>query len=153
MGLNFTWQIAQVLFLRPAQRGVQEWKERISIRSYSDTSSSVVSEEFSPTHPSQDSTLGDVSGPISPQSLTPYLCYACHTTLSSRSSRGAAITSLSGSDLASNTPLPMWVRHNLVPANPPLPKDGLQANETPSGVKLTREDMRVLIEDSLLPDS
>ncbi|EPQ52610.1 hypothetical protein GLOTRDRAFT_64309, partial [Gloeophyllum trabeum ATCC 11539] len=54
-----------ILCNRPAQPGVQEWKNRISIRSLS-TDPPVSSEKAS---------------------LAPYLCYACHTTLTSKSSK------------------------------------------------------------------
>jgi cytoplasmic tRNA 2-thiolation protein 2 len=57
------------ILLRPVQRGVQEWKARISILSLSDTP--------------------PPSSPSDPPSLTPHLCYACHTTLTSRSNRKA----------------------------------------------------------------
>lgn len=61
--------------------------------------------------------------------------------------------SLSVSDSASNTPLPIWVRPIIVPVDCHLPRDdGLQVDEYASGVKLSREVMRELIEDSLLPD-
>jgi len=144
--------MAHIRFVRPAQRDVQEWKEQISIRSLS--ASSAGSEDLSPPLLPQDefsipnSTPDDVSGPIS---LTPNLCYACHTTLCSQSSRGSSAMSLSGSDSASNVPLPMWVRPILVPVG--HHHDGLQVGEYASGVKLSREDMRELIGDSLLPDS
>lgn len=75
---------------RPAQRGVQDWKNRISIRSF--------------TEPSQ-STLH--------ASLTPYLCYACHTTLTSRSSRGTTPNSNPDSTSPTSTPLPVWVKSRL----------------------------------------
>ncbi|KAK7050951.1 Cytoplasmic tRNA 2-thiolation protein 2 [Paramarasmius palmivorus] len=70
---------------RPLQRGVQEWKEQISIRSTSDTSSEPL--------------------PSPSRSLTPHLCYSCHTTLTSRSSRSVAASSVS--------PLPIWVQSQL----------------------------------------
>lgn len=70
----------------PVQEGIQEWKSRISIRSRDD----------SPPPPS-----------VSP-SLTPYLCYGCHTTLTSRSSRPAPPLELPPPD-RSTVPLPLWV--------------------------------------------
>jgi cytoplasmic tRNA 2-thiolation protein 2 len=142
--------------IRPAQRHVQEWKEKISIRSYSDASSPAAFRGIPVTHLLHEanlisnSTPDDVCGPISPHSLTPYLCYACHTTLTSRSSRGSTATSPTGPDSASDAPLPMWVRHNLAHANSHAPCNGFQVDEPSSGVKLSREDMRALIGDSLI---
>ncbi|KAK1226576.1 Cytoplasmic tRNA 2-thiolation protein 2 [Marasmius sp. AFHP31] len=73
---------ACALCQRPLQRGVQEWKTRISIRS---------------------TTQNEEPEVLPASSLTPYLCYSCHTTLTSRTSRSAAITS------SSSIPLPLWV--------------------------------------------
>ncbi|KAH8822991.1 hypothetical protein DL96DRAFT_1620078 [Flagelloscypha sp. PMI_526] len=62
-----------LLCQRPAQQGVQEWKARISIRT-------------------RDVNVDELAIPAPASSLTPFLCYACHTTLTSRSSRGATST-------------------------------------------------------------
>lgn len=71
----------------PIQDGVQEWKSRISIRS----------RDGSQREPSPTSAT-----------LTPRLCYGCHTTLTSRSSRPAPSLGLPSSD-RSTVPLPLWV--------------------------------------------
>jgi len=76
-----------VLCQRPAQLGLQQWKSRISIRSFE----------------SKDAAEADVD------SLTPHLCYACHTTLTSKSSRGTMPVSSS----SSSVPLPVWVQDRL----------------------------------------
>ena len=56
-------------------------------------------------------------------SLTPHLCYACHTTLASRSSRGTALLQSKHSSEFMATPLPTWVIAHLGKAGV-LPKDG-----------------------------
>lgn len=71
----------------PIQAGIQEWQSRISIRSRDD----------SHLLPSPAST-----------SLAPHLCYGCHTTLTSRSSRPAPSLGLPPPD-RSTVPLPLWV--------------------------------------------
>jgi cytoplasmic tRNA 2-thiolation protein 2 len=77
----------------PAQSGIQDWKSRISVRSTKD-----------PSHLPTESS--------SAESLTPFLCYSCHTTLTSRSSRGNTAT---GSAAAghSSVSLPKWVLSNV----------------------------------------
>ncbi|KDQ15957.1 hypothetical protein BOTBODRAFT_31411 [Botryobasidium botryosum FD-172 SS1] len=78
--------MACVVCERPAQAGVQEWKTRISIWSRT---------ALAPDEP--------VKGA---KSLAPYLCYGCHTSLTSRSSRG-------GSGLVPSMALPRWTGENL----------------------------------------
>ncbi|KAJ3777100.1 hypothetical protein FB446DRAFT_718647 [Lentinula raphanica] len=72
---------------RPLQPGVQLWKSRISMR-----------ETGQPTTASRSSD----SSPVL-QSLTPYLCYSCHTMLTSRNSKG-----VSGNPASPSLPLPVW---------------------------------------------
>ncbi|KAL0580942.1 Cytoplasmic tRNA 2-thiolation protein 2 [Marasmius crinis-equi] len=119
---------------RPLQRGVQEWKARISIRSKAE-------DEGSPANPTPES------------SLTPYLCYACHTTLTSRTSRSAPTSS------SSPLPLPLWVyphvrqskeKHQsdgLSEARPPLPGNDSEVWERR---KMNSEEMKSSISDFLL---
>ncbi|KZV68309.1 hypothetical protein PENSPDRAFT_754241 [Peniophora sp. CONT] len=73
----------------PMQPGVQEWKARISIRSRSD---------------------GAAVAADAPEirSLAPLLCYACHTTLTSRSSRSAAPNKSGAESKNPVVNLPMW---------------------------------------------
>jgi cytoplasmic tRNA 2-thiolation protein 2 len=73
----------------------------------------------------------------SAQSLTPLLCYACHTTLTSRGSRGIAAPR----PPATQVPLPMWVHNH-------IDYDHGIALQT----KLTEEGMKAEIEEFLLPD-
>ncbi|KAF8656243.1 hypothetical protein AX16_002679 [Volvariella volvacea WC 439] len=87
-----------ILCNRPAQPGVQEWKSRISIRAYDANS-------LPPHVPSSAlSMLDQLHQSNSLLGLTPRLCYACHTMLTSRSSRG-----IPPSANASHTPMPVWV--------------------------------------------
>lgn len=79
----------------------------------------------------------------SAQSLTPLLCYACHTTLTSRSSRGAAAP-LSPRQSATGVPLPMWV-HNHVDDDER--ERGIASRTT----KLTEKEMQAEIGEFLLP--
>ena len=72
----------------------------------------------------------------SAQSLTPLLCYACHTTLTSRGSRGIAAPR----PPATQVPLPMWVHNHI--------EHGIALQTT----KLTEKEMRAEIEEFLLPD-
>ncbi|TFK75222.1 hypothetical protein BDN72DRAFT_787883 [Pluteus cervinus] len=93
-----------ILCQRPAQPGIQDWKERISIRSFIDSSI------IPPPHVSRDGIFAKEksdSGDLPSPGLTPLLCYACHTTLTSRSPRGTA----RNADMAS--PLPSWVNSRL----------------------------------------
>ncbi|KAE9400191.1 hypothetical protein BT96DRAFT_1019003 [Gymnopus androsaceus JB14] len=76
-----------VLCERPLQPGVQEWKSRISIRA---------------------TTESPVDPPSLLQSLTPYLCYSCHTTLTSRSSKAVS------NSASTSLPLPMWTSAHLL---------------------------------------
>ncbi|KAJ7104125.1 hypothetical protein B0H15DRAFT_9205 [Mycena belliarum] len=125
-----------VLCERPAQPGVQEWKARISIRSFDEPA--LVSP---PPHlkkvlvPKRES-----QAEAAPQhSLTPRLCYACHTTLTSRSSRGS--TSVSAH--ANSTPLPVWVVSQL----------GSGDGEQWRSRKMEESDMKASLAEFLLPDS
>lgn len=75
---------------RPAQAGVQEWKARIAIRSWKE-----------PAH--SNTPPPDASA----DALAPYLCYVCHTTLTSRGTR--ALPSLFASISTGHTPaVPTW---------------------------------------------
>ncbi|TFK94023.1 hypothetical protein K466DRAFT_580321 [Polyporus arcularius HHB13444] len=98
-----------ILCGRPAQRGVQEWKARISIRSQ-------------PPPPPSDSDSTDAPAtpaPVVPESkantrpsLTPYLCYPCHTTLTSRSARPVP-SPWPDTAHSSVAPLPVWTEARL----------------------------------------
>ncbi|KAH7925493.1 hypothetical protein BV22DRAFT_1104929 [Leucogyrophana mollusca] len=90
-----------ILCQRPVQHGIQEWKSRISIRSYADAKLALAAH----THPS--SQCDPPAQPLDPMpSLTPRLCYSCHTTLTSRSSRGLKTTG------HLPAPLPVWSKQS-----------------------------------------
>ncbi|KAF5391537.1 hypothetical protein D9757_002368 [Collybiopsis confluens] len=86
-----------ILCERPLQPGVQEWKSRISIRA------------TAPSSPSSAPVL---------RSLAPLLCYSCHTSLTSRSSK-----SISTKSENSPTPLPFWASAHLNALNTVNAKD------------------------------
>ncbi|KAF9468052.1 hypothetical protein BDZ94DRAFT_1154860 [Collybia nuda] len=90
---------------RPAQYGIQDWKARISIRSFEDLSSA----SYRPSHFPERIIKTSPTTPNPPRSpsLTPLLCYACHTTLTSRSIRGT--TTNSSMIRRQSVPLPVWV--------------------------------------------
>ena len=80
------------------------------------------------------------------QSLTPLLCYACHTTLTSRGTRGgiaAAAAAATGQFATQVLPLPMWV-HDHIDDN----HHGVAFRTT----KLTEKEMKSEIGEFLLPD-
>ncbi|KAI0671628.1 hypothetical protein C8Q78DRAFT_1030025 [Trametes maxima] len=97
-----------ILCGRPVQRGVQEWKARISIRSRPPTSAPNDGEE-STAQPPPDPESAELR-----PSLTPYLCYACHTTLTSKSSRPAPSPWPSATKSPVVT-LPVWAELRLSP--------------------------------------
>lgn len=90
---------------RPMQSAIQEWKGRISIRSFSDDKLATDLAYI----PSACRSILDSSTPSQVPllpSLTDFLCYSCHTMLTSRSSRGVK---QSAPGVSSATPLPIWV--------------------------------------------
>ncbi|KAI0041922.1 hypothetical protein FA95DRAFT_1610631 [Auriscalpium vulgare] len=129
----------------PTQRSAQEWKARIAIRSF--------------TAPDPSTTLSPAT------SLSPLLCYSCHTTLTSRSSRGA-IPAQTGMPVAGPpsplVPLPAWtVAHLAAPADTLEPhgcspsdstREGEQHGEVWEAKKLSVDDLRTLVGDFMLDD-
>ncbi|KAF9267789.1 hypothetical protein L218DRAFT_893922 [Marasmius fiardii PR-910] len=115
---------------RPLQRGVQEWKERISIRGESQ---------------------GPARNSLTESSLTPYLCYACHTTLTSRTSRSAPTST-------STFPLPIWVYSHVHSGGTKVNGAGgevglnsvIHNSEVWERWKVGHEEMKVSISDFLL---
>jgi len=141
---------------RPAQHGVQDWKARISIRSYHDASCSV-SGNTRPPHLTEEEISSLTKSPIDSNpfgkvsvSLTPRLCYACYTLLTSRSSRGT----FSPGKTSNNIPLPLWIHPTIGLANPGGIFDSQdEADEGTRPVKLNRNDMESQIAEFLLPDA
>ncbi|KAK7691100.1 hypothetical protein QCA50_006203 [Cerrena zonata] len=116
-----------LLCSRPIQQGVQEWKTRISIRS----------------HNTDDSTPSDSVA----TALTPYLCYTCHTTLTSRSPRTAQ-------DNPTNVPLPMWATSTHTTS---FTSDALGVNKDDDievfvGKRTTEEQMHNIVKGFLLDE-
>ncbi|KAJ6494855.1 hypothetical protein C8R47DRAFT_1117514 [Mycena vitilis] len=123
-----------ILCERPAQPGVQDWKARISIRSFADPTLA------SPPPHAQAQNIATISDHNDAASLTPHLCYACHTTLTSRSSRG----STSSSTHVNSTPLPVWIGSQL------LDRAGIE--EQWRSKKMEARDMKESIAEFLIPD-
>ncbi|GLB40393.1 putative plays a central role in 2-thiolation of mcm(5)S(2)U at tRNA wobble positions of tRNA(Lys), tRNA(Glu) and tRNA(Gln) [Lyophyllum shimeji] len=134
---------------RPAQFGLQDWKARISIRSFKDSSASG---SYRPAHfPDKDIAPAAPETSRSP-SLTPVLCYSCHTTLTSRSSRGTTAVSASKDN---PMPLPMWVTSNLTSAASHAAGDEVGGFTDPSDElwerrKMDTEQMKATVADFLL---
>ena len=96
------FQLLLTGLFRAIQEGAIEWKNNISIRSL--------------PHATRDNQPSDPS-PVTAR-LAPLLCYACHTTLTSRSSRPPPAL-FPGFSRASALPLPVWAvssAHNVRPA-------------------------------------
>ncbi|KAG5652117.1 hypothetical protein H0H81_006254 [Sphagnurus paluster] len=146
---------------RPAQDGVQDWKARISIRSFADAGSFAT---YRPPHfPERDLSITPSPAPTPAPSLTPFLCYACHTTLTSRSSRGTTVRAAPG-PTGHPVPLPVWVGGNLAASPPDSGGDGGGADgrreegeegdvgETWVRRRMDPASMRVVVADFLLDD-
>jgi len=78
---------------RPVQAGIQEWKNKISIRSYPDSKA----EDGSPLHVRRP----EIQNLESSDTITSRLCYACHTTWTSKNIRDRAVRGM-------NIPVPIW---------------------------------------------
>ncbi|KAG5643017.1 hypothetical protein DXG03_001755 [Asterophora parasitica] len=137
---------------RPAQYGLQDWKSRISIRSFKDESSFGL---YRPPHfPERDPANAPEPTSSSP-SLAPFLCYSCHTTLTSRSSRGTTAVTASRDN---PVPLPMWVTSNLTSASrtPVRSEDTDGSLDEPqelwSSHKMDAAQMKAAVADFLLDD-
>lgn len=129
---------------RPAQRGVQEWKARISIRSRppppSDGSTDALAEP--PTGSDADALL---------PSLTPYLCYACHTTLTSRSARPVPSpwAAVAPSSVA---PLPVWAKARLYWAAGSGEEIAHAHEEIMQTRRVGQDEMKGIVQEFLLDD-
>lgn len=122
------------------QSGVQEWKARIAIRSSQGT----------------EPTETNLSAATS--SLAPYLCYVCHTTLTSKGARVPPPFYPDGIDLTRGlSPLPTWttssVSFKYATGNPAVdvdadPDDG----EFTVTRKMPRSEMRDAVKEFLLDE-
>ncbi|KAI0710272.1 hypothetical protein C8Q76DRAFT_94818 [Earliella scabrosa] len=133
-----------ILCGRPVQAGVQEWKARISIRSQ-------------PPPPPPLSADDSQGAPVEPSvvvpdtaeraSLTPYLCYPCHTTLTSRSARPVPSPWPSaGATQPSVLSLPVWTEARLSASTEVGDTDIVQER------KMGREEMKSIVNEFLLDD-
>ncbi|XP_006459409.1 hypothetical protein AGABI2DRAFT_65827 [Agaricus bisporus var. bisporus H97] len=114
---------------RPAQSGTQDWKQNISIRSYSDISP----EDVPPGHVNLASRASDDLPPSNPHSIASSMCYACHTSWTSKSIRGRITKQ-------TDIPLPVWLK--------------ISSSISEERRQITMESMRNTIDNFLLdPDS
>ena len=120
------------------QSGIQEWKGRISIRSFSDDKLAA-----DLTHlPSlcRDSLATNTLSQSPPLlALTDFLCYACHTSLTSRSSRGVKQSLL---NVPFAVPLPTWVADRGLCGEELIGDGALH--------KVPQEEMRDIVEEFLI---
>ncbi|EIW57454.1 uncharacterized protein TRAVEDRAFT_72547 [Trametes versicolor FP-101664 SS1] len=135
---------ACILCGRPAQRGVQEWKARISIRSRPPP----------PSDGSPDAPAGpqaDVEADALLPSLTPYLCYACHTTLTSRSARPVPSpwAAVAPSPVA---PLPVWAEARLSSAAGGDEEIAHAHEEVMQTRRVGQDEMKDIVQEFLLDD-
>ncbi|KAI0661630.1 hypothetical protein C8Q70DRAFT_966052 [Cubamyces menziesii] len=129
-----------ILCGRPAQRGVQEWKARISIRDRPPAPGST-----------EDATAKTADAePLQP-SLTPYLCYSCHTTLTSKSARPLP-SPWPASAQAPLVSLPVWTEARLSSAI----RDVDGAEHVHAEIMQTRQvgqdEMKGIVDEFLLDD-
>ena len=139
------------MFSSPAQHGVQAWKSRISIRFYNQASSAITG-NTRPPHLTEAEIADLTSAPHDTSTLTtltPRLCYACHTTLTSRSSRGTVYSGQS----PGNVPIPTWVRAALQSTfGHQDGSDAEEDNEIVQSTKMSRTEMKAQIADFLLDE-
>ncbi|KAF9450921.1 hypothetical protein P691DRAFT_773576 [Macrolepiota fuliginosa MF-IS2] len=113
---------------RPVQSGIQEWKHKISIRSYRDLGPDIMS----PPHMNLEGGSSGDSRPTHTGPVASNLCYACHTTWTSRSIRGNAASQ-------NDIPIPVWVASR-----------SDHHNDLRNGRKVEENDLQYLIKDFLL---
>lgn len=127
----------------PVQSGVQEWKARIAIRSGAELGTQPVEHEV----------------PSSEPSLSPFLCYVCHTTLTSKGTRTPGL--LYPDELQSvptSTPLPTWTTSSQslrISAAVNLLDDDVgevEDEEIMQARKLEQSEMRDAVKEFLLDD-
>ncbi|KAI0368663.1 hypothetical protein BV20DRAFT_998401 [Pilatotrama ljubarskyi] len=135
-----------ILCGRPAQRGVQEWKSRISIRSQPAPPSLTTASADYASVP----TAAAVSDLLRP-SLTPYLCYACHTTLTSKSARPVP----SPWPEAAQSPvvtLPVWTEARLSSAQGGDTEVAHVHGEIMQTRRVGQDEMKGIVDEFLLDD-
>ncbi|KAK2460330.1 hypothetical protein APHAL10511_007719 [Amanita phalloides] len=129
-----------VMCERPAQRDIEGWKSRISIRDYPDLPDPSRVKELRPS-----SCIPEQALDIRPETLTGHLCYLCHTTLVSKSSRGVPFISGASERTDGLVALPVWVNARLQahPGDDPT---------TAIAVKMDQKDMITALKGFLLTD-
>jgi cytoplasmic tRNA 2-thiolation protein 2 len=109
-----------------------------------------VLENTRPPHLTKEEIMNLTNRPINnptlaqQQSLTPLLCYACHTTLTSRGTTRGGIAAAAAATAAPGqfaTPLPMWVHDHII-----------DHDDHRGTTKLTEKEMKAEIGEFLLPD-
>lgn len=145
-----TMNITNIPKSRPAQHGLQAWKAQTSIRSYSEIPPAV-SGMFGPPHLSEEETLKlkDCLAVAAPTPLTPHLCYACHTMLTSRNSRGTAAFHLAAKSLRSVS-LPIWAE-SVLGSNVVGHQNGIGDDIRPTR-GCSRQDLKAQIEEFIICD-
>ncbi|PSR75559.1 hypothetical protein PHLCEN_2v9039 [Hermanssonia centrifuga] len=112
---------------RPVPEGVQEWKARISIRSHETPSDAPV-----------PLTSPDLT------SLAPFICYVCHTTLTSKGTRAAPPLFPPEVGTPGMVSLPSWSN-----ARMSVSTDGGESN---TGRRIREPEMREIVKEYLLDD-
>ncbi|KAI1797223.1 hypothetical protein LXA43DRAFT_935649 [Ganoderma leucocontextum] len=132
-----------ILCGRPSQRGIQEWKARISIRTQP------------PLPPPAEGTSGApppvpiVEEPPARASLTPYLCYPCHTTLTSRSARPVPSPWPTATTQPSVLSLPIWAEARLSAISAAVESSD---EEVVRERKMRQDEMKGIVDEFLLED-
>lgn len=125
--------IQQLIYctFRPIQEGSQEWRTRISVLSRDDPN----------RHQSSSEAVL--------RSLSSHLCYTCHTTFGSKSSRPPTAP-YADFDPSSRTPLPLWMGRTAGTSNAddPTTDDG----DILVSHKMSHDEMRDVVKDFLLVD-
>ena len=143
---------------RPAQRDIEGWKSRISVRGYTDPGNPHIPPHVKEVMTSLKAQPADIVRRTLDthfETLTPHLCYMCHTTLVSKSSRGAP--SLSAGALRRSdglVPLPVWVNAWLLSHHTATAKYDREAEngEISEAIMMDEKAMKNALEGFLLSD-
>ncbi|KIL67622.1 hypothetical protein M378DRAFT_73256 [Amanita muscaria Koide BX008] len=139
---------------RPSERDVEGWKSRISIRDYSELVDSDLPPHLRDRQPST-TNRPRTDTDIHQHKLTPRLCYSCHTTLLSKSSRGPPLVFTNGTSRSDDlVPLPVWVIARLQTTTDSLIKEEqiMENEEIWHSVKMDQTSMKETIGRFLLTD-
>ena len=109
VSVHFHKMIRRLKTHRPIQEGLDEWKRRISIQSYSVTKLSPDLVYLPTRAPPNSSDV--LTGSDQTSSILTCLCYSCRTTLTSRGSRASKpnlLKVIHNDQTPSSAPLPVW---------------------------------------------